>query len=340
MNGQVRSESGLSMVVPVYRGEATLTRLYDEIVGAIEPLGREFEIIFVEDCGGDGSWRVIETIAARDARVRGIRLYRNFGQHNALLCGIRHAQFPITVTLDDDLQNPPSEIPKMLEAFRGDVDVIYGTPAKEQHGFFRDFASRLTKMALKSIMGAEAARNVSAFRIFRTDLRMAFADFCSPNVSIDVLLSWGTTQFKPIAVEHHPRETGRSGYSFGKLTGHAFNLMTGYSAVPLHFASMLGFLFMLFGFGVLAWVLGRYFLGDGSPVQGFPFLASTIAIFSGVQLFSLGIFGEYLARIHFRTMNQPPFLVAGETGGTPESSLLQREKRGLNTSCELSESET
>ena len=211
--------------------------------------------------------------------------------------------------MDDDLQNPPSEIHHLLEKLNEGYDVVYGTPEKQQHGFLRDMASSMTKFALQNGMGVNTARNVSAFRAFRTWLRKGFQDYQGPFVSIDVLLTWSTSNFTSIVVQHDERIAGKSNYTLGKLINHAINLMTGFSTLPLQIASIMGFVFTLFGFGVLAWVLGHYFIIGGS-IPGFPFLASIIAIFSGAQLFALGIFGEYLARIHFRTMDRPPFVVS------------------------------
>ena len=174
----------------------------------------------------------------------------------------------------------------------------------EQHGFLRDQSSRITKLALQSAMGAETARNVSAFRVFRTRLRDAFETYRGPYVSIDVLLTWGTTKFSHIPVRHEPRAMGTSNYTVRKLVTHAFNMMTGFSTLPLQIASVIGFLFTLFGFLILLYVLISY-LTNGAVVPGFAFLASIIAIFSGAQLFALGIIGEYLARMHFRVDGSP-----------------------------------
>jgi undecaprenyl-phosphate 4-deoxy-4-formamido-L-arabinose transferase len=175
----------------------------------------------------------------------------------------------------------------------------------------RNIATRLTKVALASAMGAETARNVSAFRVFRTHLREGFREYRSPSVSIDVLLTWSTTRFTAIKVRHEPRAVGTSGYTVGKLIRHAFNLMTGFSTVPLQTASVVGFVFVLFGLSILAFVLTNYLI-RGSAVPGFAFLASIITVFSGAQLFALGIFGEYLARMHFRSMDRPAYVV-GDT---------------------------
>lgn len=298
----------LTLIVPVYRSQAMLQELHRRITAAIEPIDSGFELILVEDGGGDNSWNVIQELAQNDSRVRGIQLGRNYGQHNALLCGIRAARGEIIVTLDDDLQNPPEEIPKLLAKLEDGFDMVYGTPAVETHGFLRNQASRITKLALQGAMGAETASKVSAFRAFRTRLRQAFADYRSPTVNIDVLLTWGTTRFAAIAVRQDDRAVGASGYTLHKLITHAINMMTGFSTLPLQMASVLGFLFGLLGLLVLAYVVVRYLIG-GSSVPGFPFLASIIAIFSGVQLFALGIFGEYLARMHFRSMERPPYTV-------------------------------
>lgn len=298
----------ISVVIPVYKAEDSLHGLYRRLKDSLETITKDFEIIMVEDCGGDRSWDTIVELAKIDKRVRGFQLSRNFGQHNALLCGIRAAQYEVIVTIDDDLQHPPEEIPKLLEKLAEGYDVVYGTPQKEQHGFWRNLASKVTKYTLQSAMGAETARKVSAFRAFRTQLRDAFSDYQGPFVSIDVLLTWGTTSFTAISVNHDPRQVGISNYTFRKLITHAFNMMTGFSTLPLQIASAIGFIFTLFGMGVLVYVIGRYLI-SGSSVPGFPFLASIIAIFSGAQLFALGIIGEYIARIHFRTMEKPSYVI-------------------------------
>jgi undecaprenyl-phosphate 4-deoxy-4-formamido-L-arabinose transferase len=302
----------LSVVIPVYRSAATLNELYRQLVKSLDEIAVPFEIILVEDCGGDASWDVIMALASHDARVRGLRLSRNYGQHNALLCGIRAARNDIIVTLDDDLQHPPDQIPHLLAELRDGCDVVYGVPDAKQQGILRVIASWLVGFALQSAMGAENARNVSAFRVFRTVLRDGFEDYRSPSVSIDVLLSWATNAFCAVKVRHEQRRSGVSNYNFVKLLNYTFNLATGFSTVPLRVVSVVGFLFTLFGFAVLAWLLGSY-LAHGVVVPGFVFLATIITIYSGVQLFALGIFGEYLARVFGRTMDKPTYVVRETT---------------------------
>jgi len=303
-------------VVPVYNAEATLAELASRLELVLDRVAGEYEILLVNDASRDRSWPAICELSARNPRIRGIDLMRNYGQHNALLCGIRHACYAAIVTLDDDLQNPPEEIPKLLLKLSGDVDVVYGCPEREQHTLWRNLASRVTKIALQSTMGAETARRVSAFRAFRTSLREAFADYRGPFVSIDTLLAWGTSRFDSVSVQHDTRKYGASNYSFMKLVTHALNMVTGFSVLPLQIASYVGFAFTLFGIGVLAFVLIRYFL-QGTTVAGFSFLASVIAIFSGAQLFALGVIGEYLSRMHFRIMDRPPYAIRAATTEDP-----------------------
>ncbi len=298
----------ISVVIPIYNSQETLPDLLPRLQAIMRARNVAYEIILVNDGSRDRSWDIICELATQYDAVRGINLMRNYGQHNALLCGIRTAQYDTIVTMDDDLQHPPEEIPKLLDRLAEGYDVVYGTPQQEQHGLWRDLASQITKFALQNAMGAEIARHISAFRVFRTQLRDAFANYQGSFVSIDVLLTWGTTRFASLPVCHEPRAKGVSNYTMRKLIIHAVNMITGFSALPLQAASLVGFVLTLFGGIIFLYVIGRYLL-QGSVVPGFPFLAAVIAIFSGAQLFALGMIGEYLARIHFRTMERPTYSV-------------------------------
>jgi glycosyltransferase involved in cell wall biosynthesis len=298
----------ISFLIPVYRSQESLEELYTRILSAFNNQHIEREIIFVEDCGGDGSWDVIKKIASSDVSVKGIQMSRNYGQHNALLCGIREASGEIIVTLDDDLQHPPEVIPELLEKLDQGYDVVYGPPIDEKHGFLRNLASQVTKFALQSSMGAANARNVSALRAFRSSLRDGFSNYRSPTVNIDVLLTWSTNRFSSVNVRHEARRHGESGYTVRKLLIHAFNMITGFSTLPLQIASCVGFAFSLFGLFILVYLLFRWML-IGSVVPGFIFIASMIAVFSGAQLLAMGIMGEYIARMHFRSMDRPSYVV-------------------------------
>lgn len=298
----------LSVVIPLYNSAEILPHLLRRLTAVLPTFTRRYEIILINDGSADHTWQMVSEQIGQFAGVRAINMMRNYGQHNALLAGIRLAQYPLIVTMDDDLQNPPEEIPKLLAALTPEVDVVYGPPLNAHHSLARKLASWITKLVLSRSMKVDVAERISAFRLFRTVLRRAFADYRGPFVNIDVLLTWGTTRFTAVAVEQHERQAGTSNYTFRRLLTHALNMVTGFSALPLQLTSVLGLIMAAFGGLVLMYVLGRFIL-QGSPVPGFPFLASVIAIFSGAQLLSLGIIGEYLWRMHFRLMDKPSYTV-------------------------------
>jgi glycosyltransferase involved in cell wall biosynthesis len=318
----------VSAVIPVYNSVDTLEPLVSRLCEVLPFVSRRFEVILINDGSTDASWTAICALTRKYDHVRGIDLLGNYGQHNALLAGVRASVGEVIVTLDDDLQHPPEEISKLLAKLSEGYDVVYGKPIHEQHGILRNFASRITKLALQTTLGATIARNVGPFRAFRTEIRDAFSSYQNPFVNLDVLLTWGTTRFTAVQVRNENRRVGKSNYSFLKLVNHALNMVTGFSTVPLQFASYMGFGFTLLGLVLLVYVVGRYVI-EGGSVPGFPFLASIISLFSGAQLFALGIMGEYLARIHHRTSDRPAYVVrqqaARTTADSPSVAVMDRD---------------
>ena len=300
----------LSIVVPVYRGETLIESLVTRITHTLPAFTEQYEIILVNDGSPDGSWNVIQELSEKYPCVRGIRMMRNYGQHNATLCGVRAARYEVTVTMDQDLQHPPEEIPRLLAKLNEGFDVVYGTPRKLPQSLWRNVMTASIKWILAKVIGLPAVRNVSAFRAFRTQLRDAFVNFQSPSLILDVLLSWGTTRFTSADVNIGHAQ--RTNYHFKMLVRAAMLILIGYSTLPLRFASWVGFMMTLFGVGVFIYVLVIYFTAGSLP--GFPFLASIIALFSGAQLFGLGIFGEYLARMFDRSMDKPSYVIHETVG--------------------------
>lgn len=300
----------ISVVVPVYRGETLIEPLVERLAKALPKFSKEYEVLLVNDGSPDNSWFIIQGLTRKYKWVRGIRLMRNYGQYNATLCGVRHAQYEVTVTIDQDLQHPPEEIPVLLKELQKGFDVVYGAPKQLPQGFFRNLITANTKRILASVMGVPSVKNISAFRVFRTELRNASTNFRGPGLTLDILLSWGTTRFTSVRVDI--KEAVKSNYSFWSLVKVTILILTGYSTMPLRLASWIGFVMTLFGLGVFVYVLAIYFRLGSLP--GFPFLASIIAIFSGAQLFALGIFGEYLAHIFDRSMDRPAYVVQEMAG--------------------------
>lgn len=300
----------VSVVVPVYRSEQTLQELVTRISSALQEY--DFEIILVDDASGDGSWQKISSLAKENPNILGIRLGRNSGQHGALLAGVRMAKFNTTVTLDDDLQNSPEEIEKLISELKPNVDVVYGVSAEIKQSFYRRLGSKIVRKFFSSALGFNSAVTMSSFRAFRTVLRDGFNTQLGPNISLDALLTWSTTRFAVAKVRHDERKIGSSHYTFRKLVRFMIDMTTGYSALPLRLATAIGFMSIALGILLLLYVVGRPLLSGGS-VPGFPLLASSIIIFSGVQIFLLGVLGEYIGRMHFRVMNKPTYMIAEST---------------------------
>jgi glycosyltransferase involved in cell wall biosynthesis len=302
---------GYSIVVPVYRGRETLPLLVERLDQVLPGLGAAYEIVLVNDGSPDDSWSVISELAQRYPAVRGINLMRNYGQHNATLCGLRQARHDVTITMDDDLQHPPEQIATLLAKLSEGNDVVYGVWRERKQGFARAFCALLIKRSVAWVMGARNLRDIGAFRAIRTDVRAAFASFDGSEVLLDVLLSWGTSRFAAVSVDEAERAAGTSNYTFWKLIRISLLVLTSYTTTPLRLANFVGLLFTLFGAGAFVNVLYVYFwLGS---VPGFSFLAATILLFGGVQLFALGIIGEYLARIFNRTTGRPPYAIGQVT---------------------------
>lgn len=301
----------VSVVIPVYRSEKTLDMLIERLGRALPGFAESYEVVLVNDGSPDDTWGTIERLAHVHPWVRGIDLMRNYGQHNATLCGIRAARYEMIFTMDDDLQNPPEEMPKLLAKLNEGYDVVYGVARVRRQAWWRNLFSVFVKRAIGYVMGLRTVRDIGAFKVFRSHLLKAFDEFHGPDVLVDVLLSWGTTRFASVAVEESPRVAGRSNYSLMKLIKVSLLVLTSYTTIPLRMASVLGFLFTIFGFFVLLYVLVIYFTQGSVP--GFSFQASIIALFSGVQLFSLGIIGEYLARVFERTGGRKAYTIGRTT---------------------------
>lgn len=306
----------LSVVIPCYRSSGTLPALLAELDDALSGLTSsglvaEAEVLLVVDGSPDDTEQVARDEASSRPHVAVLALRRNFGQHNALVAGIRAARFEFVVTMDDDRQHPPAEIGKLVAAIRDSgADLVYAVPEKEEHGALRSASSRWVKRGL-ALAGVENADIVGAFRIFRTDLRDGFASSNDSQVNLDVLLSWTTNRVTKVSTRMSLRESGTSGYSFRKLVTHTLNMVTGYGTVPLRLTTWLGFVCGLSGLSLLVWVIVQYLLGN-TQVPGFTTLAAVISLFSGVQLIALGMIGEYVGRQHFRSMKRPMYVVRPE----------------------------
>lgn len=315
---------GVSLVVPVYGGGSAVEALVGRSAATLASFGVDYEILLVDDASAAPTQDIARRLAETVQGVTLLRFARNAGQHAALLAGVRAAVHPVVVTLDDDLQNPPEEIPLLLDRLAvGDVDAVYGYTPQTSHSWLRRIGSAGIRRAVARAIRSDSILYVGPFRAFRTDLRDGFAGAVGPGVSLDVLLGWSTQRFGHVEVRHDARADGASGYTLRKLVRFAFDTLTGYSTSLLNVVTALGFAAVALGLGILGWVLGRYFL-FGASVAGFPFLASSIALFSGAQMLSLGIIGQYLGRIHLRVQGRPSYHIAERVSSGIEHHAQER----------------
>jgi hypothetical protein len=282
----------VSVVVPCYRSAATLPTLVAGLNEVLPAAAAMYEIILVVDGSPDGTWDVAHALAQQHTTVRAIRLARNYGQHNALVAGMRAARFDVIVTMDDDLQHPPSQVPVLLAALTDGVDLVYGLPQAEEHGFFR---------SLDQVNG--------------------------PHVSIDVALSWGTTRVSAVEVRMEERASGQSGYTFTMLVRHALNMVLGYSTVPLRLVTYLGFAVGAAGLMLFARLIWLYVVGRTS-VAGFTTISAMIAMFSSVQMIAIGVLGEYVGRIHSGGMGRPTYVIRESASSSSPVTARTPAQRG------------
>jgi len=258
-----------SVVIPVYRGEHTLEPLVTRLANVLPACAQEFEILLVNDGSPDHSWDVIEALTRQYPWVRGIKLMRNYGQENATLCGIREARCDVIVTMDDDLQHDPSDLPRLIAKLNEGYDIVYGVPRVRRQVWWKSIFSAIVKRAISSVMGVKTIRDISAYKAFRAELKQAFDSINSPDVQIDVLLSWSATRFASIEIEEAPRAAGTSNYNLGKLIKVSLLVLTNYTTIPLRIASILGFLFTIIG--SLFYCMCSLFILHSAPYPDFHF---------------------------------------------------------------------
>lgn len=297
----------LSVVIPVYRSAATLRILTRRLLAALNDTGKSYEIIFVNDGSPDDSWRILTQLQQTyPDRIQAIELMRNYGQHNALMCGFRHARGQFVVTMDDDLQNPPEEIHKLIDAIeQGGYDLVYGRYAGKKHKPWRNLGSLVINGFYRLVFRSPVT--VTAFRVIRRELLASIFSYNLNFTFVDGLFGWNTQRIGEVRVEHHPRPVGRSSYSLSKLIVLALNLFTNYSLLPLQVVSLCGFLAAFGGILGAGYFLSQYLLSN-ITVPGYASTIIALLVLGGVQLLALGIIGEYLGRLHLNVNRKPQYV--------------------------------
>jgi polyisoprenyl-phosphate glycosyltransferase len=303
-------------VVPVYQGERTLEALLAEIEPLVQPKetprGRRFrvnEVILVHDGAIDHSHSVMEALARRYPFVTPVWLSRNYGQHPATLAGMAASSGDWVATLDEDGQQDPADIAKLLDhAVEGDVALVYAKPVNgAPHARWRNAVSRLAKRLSVALVGNRSIVGFNSFRLVRGDVARSLAAYCGNGVFLDVALSWVVGQTAVCPVTLRPERGRPSGYTLGKLTAHFGRLILTAGTRPLRIISILGSLSILLGIFVSVHTLWAK-LAHQIPVQGYTSLLIVVCFFSGIILFSLGVIAEYLALVVTTTMGKPLYI--------------------------------
>lgn len=301
-------QTDVSVVIPVYRSQDTLAETVAQLHLALEESKYTFEVILIDDGSPDDSWKVIQELTSEHPKtITAIQLMRNFGQHNAIMCGFRQATGVYIVTMDDDLQNPPREIHRLLRAIKetGD-DLVYGVPAVKQHSAGRNLGSRLVNIFFRFTFRTEVT--VTAFRVISRELLESVLTYSLNFTYIDGLLAWNTQRISQVTVAHDARRHGTSGYSLGRLVTLALNLFTNFSVLPLQIASVAGLVSSCIGLGC-----GIYYLClalmSSVTVPGYASIIVAVMVLGGVQLLALGVIGEYVGRLHLNVNRKPQYTI-------------------------------
>jgi polyisoprenyl-phosphate glycosyltransferase len=296
-----------SIIIPVYNSAVMLEELHHGISDVMNSIGKSWELILVDDGSSDESWKIIEKIKGENRdHIIGVRLSANFGQHNATFCGLSYAHGNLIITMDDDLQMMPEDIPLLIAKYaEDDCDLVYGWFPHKKHGRARNSGSRILKRSGKIFNGSPGEG--SSFRLFSQDLAANILTHTQHFVFIDELLLWYTDRIGFVALKHYERKSGKSGYSQIQLFRIASNIVMYYSVLPLRIMTWGGFASSIVSFGIGIYYILRKVLFK--VPAGYTSIIVTVLFSTSIIIFSLGIIGEYLNRIYMVQNRKPPFRV-------------------------------
>ncbi len=301
-------EKELSIIIPVYNSERIISFTIEETCLALSNIGISYEIILINDGSTDQSWPCIQKIAQENEQVISVNLLKNYGQHSALLCGIEKAKGKYILTLDDDLQNPPSEINKLYIKIKEGYDCVFAQFQQKKHSYFRRLGSKLVLWLNEKIFNKPKTLVVSNFKIFTQEVAQRVISHKTNFPYINGLLLLYSNHMANVETLHHQRKEGKSNYSIFKIFTLIARILFNYSSYPLQLLTKIGFTISLFSF-----LLGMYYLGRaifmGSSVKGWPTLAIMLSFFNGFIIIMLGVLGEYVTRMMQQNSVSRPYII-------------------------------
>jgi glycosyltransferase involved in cell wall biosynthesis len=288
-----------SIVVPVYNSEKSLEELYSRIKTVFESISINYEIIFIDDFSRDGSWNVLENLQKKDSRIKIIHFIRNYGQHNATLSGFNHSRGEYMITLDDDLQNPPEEIPKLLKKIDEGFLVVYGKYPPDHSSLVENLMSTIFQKIIHKILSIPDSIFLSSFAVYKKDIVRNMIAVRSSYPFLFGLMSKSApiNKITNIEVNHVARKEGSSNYGLKKYFKYSLNLIINYSSWPLYIVAILGFLISILSISYGIWIVIQKFFDPSYGIMGWNSLMVAISFLGGSILMALGIIGEYLHRI-------------------------------------------
>ncbi len=316
MENDNKKSPGISLVVPVYRSEPILEELVSKVLEAMRDaaMGDDFELILVNDCSPDGSWKKIEELAARHGFIRGLSLRRNFGQHSATMAGLHVARGGLIVIMDDDLQHAPSEIIKLVNALRDnpDADVCYTRYQGRQHAAWKKLGSWFNDLAATILLKKPRGLYLSSFKAIRRSVIPDIIKYDGPYAYLDGLILNVTQAFVVVDIEHQARAVGAGNYNLQRSISLWLKMATSFSIFPLRFATLLGFGLTIVSILMIGVVIYFKITSPETPA-GWASLAATVLFVGGIQTFCIGMVGEYLGRAYLKLNGKPQFVVRTTT---------------------------
>lgn len=313
MPNSQNSKYFLSVVSPVYKAEAILPDLIDQLIKTIKPLNKNFEILLVDDGSPDKSWEQIEKLCLQFPEIRGIRLSRNFGQHHAISAGLTLARGEWVVVMDCDLQDKPSEIPKLVKKAREGYDVVLARRVLRQDGFFKKLSSSIFYFVLSWLTGMKHDPKIANFGIYSRKVIDAINSMHESIRYFPTMVRWVGFQTTCISVEHAKREEGKTSYNFKRLLNLALNICLAYSDKPLRLVVGTGFIISFLGFIFAAIMIMQALRGE-ILVLGYASLIVSTWLLSGLVIFITGVVGLYVGKCFEGIKRRPSFVVMKEIG--------------------------
>ena len=307
----------LSIVIPVYNEEPNIQRLFDRLYKVMKEISKPFEIIFTDDGSRDRSLEMLTRLSDCYPEVRVVEFNGNFGQHMAIMAAFEVSRGEIVITLDADLQNPPEEIPKLIAAIEQGHDVVGSIRQNRQDSFFRKTASQLVNITTRKMTGMKMNDYGCMLRAYHRNVVNNINRCGEHTTFIPALAQTFAANPGEVEVAHAERLEGESKYSFYSLIRLNFDLMTGFSVVPLQLFALMGILTSLFAVAFAIFLLVRRFI-VGSEVEGVFTLFAILFFFLGITIFGIGIVGEYVGRIYQEVRRRPRYVVRKLHGGDNE----------------------